>query len=405
MPLFKYRAVDSQGEPDEGTIEEKTAVRVSAMLSERGLQVSSIERVAKPIGFQSLKRPLSWQDVEVMSDHLAMVARSGLPMAPALRDLARDVRSPRLKAIADEIRGDLESGSTLEDAFEKRPDAFPPMYTSVIRAGERSGNLSGVLSMLQSYSSRMLDLQAGIRFAMVYPVFILGVTIALTMFLLIKVMPVFADIFSDLGGALPAPTKFWLEISDFIAAHGVGLFVVTPLVALALVLGYRLLTRTDAIDYWIDRARDFIPVLGGTHKLAATARFSRTLGLLLSSGVPIIESLDLAAAAAGHAVMRRKVNRAVVMVNSGMTVSQALGDTGYFPHLFSWLLRTGEERGEVPEALLDTADTYEREVMRRDKSFVLLIEPVMIVFVAMLVGSIVVSLYLPIFTLGDQINK
>lgn len=405
MPLFKYRAVDSQGEPHEGTMEEKSAIRVGAMLSEQGLQVSSIERVAKPIGIQSLKRPLTWQDVELMSDHLAMVARSGLPMVPALRDLARDVRRPRLKAFAEEIRSDLEKGSTLAEAFAKRPDAFPPMYTSVIRAGERSGNLSGVLAMLQSYSSRMLDMKASIQFAMIYPAFVLGITLTLTMFLLFKVLPVFADIFGTLGGTLPAPTRFWLDISDFLAGHVVGLFIVTPLVALALVLGYRLLTRTDAVDYWIDIVWDSIPVLGRTHKLAATARFSRTLGLMLASGVPIIESLNLSAAAAGHAALRRKVNRAVVMVNSGMTVSQALGDTGYFPHLFSWLLRTGEERGEVPEALLDTADTYEREVMRRDKSFVLLIEPALIVLVASLVGSIVVSLYLPIFTLGDQINQ
>lgn len=405
MPLFRYRAVDAKGAASEGTMEESSPHRVTAILQERGLQVSDVQRVGKRPGFLPRKKALTWEDLDLFNGHLLAITRSGLPLAPALQGMAQDVRSRRLKPILEEIQRDLERGSSLEDALNRHPDSFPHVYASAIRAGERSGNLTGVLAMLSTYSSRVLDMRAGIQTAMAYPTFVLIVVLFLVIFLLTEVLPVFTEIFQDFGSGLPAPTQFWMDVSEFLGQNLEVFLILAGVLVGGAFFCVKFMRRYDFGVYYLHWAREHLPLVGRTYKVNALARFARTLGLLLSSNVPILESLDLAAAAADSAVLRSRARSAAVHVAGGERVADALESTGYFSRMFCWLCSTGEERGEAHTALLGIADSFDREVARRNRLMMMLLGPAMVLILACIVGSIVVALYLPIFTLGDAISQ
>ena len=385
-------------------MDESSARRVTAILEERGLQVSEVERVGKRAGFARLGRPLRLEDLELFNDHLLAVAKSGLPMAPALKGIAKDFHKKRLRRIVQSIQADLEKGSSLDEALSKHPDSFPPIYATAIRAGERAGNLSGVLSVLNTHSSRMIDIRNTVQAAFAYPILVLICAAGVMSFLLVKVIPVFDEIFQDFGVGLPAPTQFWVDISRVMNANLVPISVMAILVFAGWPAFARLARRTYRGGYIVDWLKHYIPVVGKTFIEGSLARFSRSLGILLAGGVPIVESLDLASAASGNAVLREKVRLATLDVAGGQRVADALSDTGYFSHTFCWLFSIGEERGELDEALMTIAGTYEREIARRDRLFGFLIGPVLVIFLALAVGSMVVALYLPIFTLGDAIG-
>ncbi|MCK5556840.1 MAG: type II secretion system F family protein, partial [Candidatus Hydrogenedentes bacterium] len=192
MPLFKYGGVDKDGKAVEGTMEEASAVRVTTILRERGLQVSAVDEVGKGPGFLRVKSRLTWDDLDLFNRQLLAITKSGLPLAPSLKALAEDIKSRRLKPVLEDIRSQIESGSTLEEAISRHPESFSPVYTSIIRAGERTGNLSGVLSHLSTYSARMVEMKNSIQEALAYPLVVLVAACGVVGFLLVKVVPVFA---------------------------------------------------------------------------------------------------------------------------------------------------------------------------------------------------------------------
>jgi type II secretory pathway component PulF len=405
MPLYRYRAVDHDGKAVEGTMEAESARLATAALKERGLQVNAVEDAeGQQRGFPRMKQHLTWQDLDLCNHQLLAIVKSGLPLAPSLRALAEEINSRRLKRVLDDVRVQIEAGSSLEEAISRHPESFSPVYRAMIRAGERTGNLSGVLNQLTAYSSRMVEMKNSVQEAVAYPILILVACVAILGFIMVKVVPVFAAIYGDFGGRLPGPTQLVVDISDFVVRHKIALpaCVIGGVVLLWLIV--RLLHRAESGRYALDWLKLRVPIFGALYSSASLARFSRSLGLLLGSRVPIGESLDLASAASGNAVLRAAVTDALNRIQAGERMSEAFASTGFFAHTFCWMLSTAEDRGDVEGALLELADAYETGVTRMDKLVLMLVGPILVVAVAIVIGFLIISLYLPIFMLGDAIQ-
>jgi len=408
MPLFEYKAVDLEGRAVEGTMDGLSARRVTEMLQERELQVNSVKEVGRRPGLLQRLRPhLNWEDIDLLNEQLAAITRSGLPIAPSLKALGQDISNRRLKPVLEDIHGQLESGSSLEAAFGRHPApaSFPPIYRSMLRAGERTGNLSGVLSHLCTYSARMLEVKNGIQEAIAYPILVIMATCLVVGFLMAKVIPTFASTFEEFGAVLPALTQFVVDISVFFVRHGVAVLVWTGAGLIVLTLGFKSLHRSEGGGYALDWLKIHMPVFGKLFRAASMARFSQSLGLLLASNVPVLESLDLAAASAGNAVLREAVRDAARRIEGGESMSAAFESSGGFGHSFCWMIATAEERGEVDGALLNLADSFERSIGRTQRFILTFIGPAVIILIGFIVATIVIAMYLPIFMLGDAINQ
>jgi type IV pilus assembly protein PilC len=403
MTLYRYRAVDEEGRPVEGTMEEGSARRVTSALQERGLSVNTVEELHKPKGLLRVSSRLTWTELNLFAEQLGAIARSELPLAPSLRALAADLKNPRLKPVLDRLCSDLEHGVALDDAIAAQHQSFPAIFPSLLRAGERTGNLPGVLQALTGYTGRMVNLRNMLQTALAYPAMVIVVTLGILTFMLLKVVPVFADIFKEFGGQLPWPTQFWMNVSTFVVFRwhlvlGAGFAGI----ALVVFLG-KLLKRSESGRCWLDSIHLHVPVLGRLRYLLATARFSRTLGLLLASRVPVLDSLELAAATAESPLLQRAAEEACMRVAAGERIADALRSTGFFGYQFCWLLGVGEGRGQAEEALENIAAGLDRELASRDRMLGVLISPILLVLLGTLLGSVIVSLYLPIYSLGHII--
>lgn len=404
MALFRYRATDNQENSVEGTMEDISAQRVVQNLLEKGLRTSSVERVEPEPSFFLSRRALTWKDLEQLNGQLAMIVRGGVPLAPSIAAMARDLRNPRLQALLEEVRVDLEAGQPLSEAFGKHSKDFPPVYLSLIRAGERAGNLSPVFMHLSGYSRNMLELKSRLQEILTYPIILVATACALVIFLLMYVVPVFASIFADFGGQLPAPTQLLVSLSNVLTNHSSALLAVVGAVALALLSAPLLLRQVDSKGYLRDRFKTWVPVFGRFYVQASVVRFSRALRMMIESNVPLVESLQLAAAASGNAVMERAVAEAARGVEGGATLADSLERTRYFDNGFCWLLRNAEQRGEIQSTLYLLEDEYSRTLDHLRNVVLTVAGPGIVFITGLLVGFIVLSLYLPIFSLGDVIG-
>ena len=404
MALFNYKGVDPEGNPVEGIIEEESARRVVLILEERGLDVYTVEETGPKRRLFPSKDRLTWADLEDLNEQLLTITREKLPITYAIGELTRDLRNRRVKRVLEDIRRHVEAGNSLEEAFSLHPESFSPVYTTLIRAGERAGNLAGVFACLSGYSRRMAELKNQVQEALAYPLIVATAAFALVVGLLVWVVPTFGEIFMDFGGQLPAPTRLLLSVSHLVKdnlvywASGAGIALAVGLVFL------RALLRTSSSGYAMDRAKLLTPAFGRMYAATSLERFCRSLGMLLEARVPLLESLDLAVATTGNAVLRRAVTAAAQQVSAGSPLADALADSGYFENLFCWLLGHAEKRGEMDQTLMVLAENYERTVARVQKWILMLTGPVAAIVVGLIIGYIVVSLYLPIFSLGDVVS-
>jgi len=404
MTQYSYRAVDSEGQDLSGTMEGSSTRHVAQILQERGLTVNEVRETYPKRGLLRVVQSLTWDDIEICCQHLHSIAKGGMPLGPPLKHLAEDLRNPRLKPVLERMHQDLENGVSLEEAVERQRGAFPRVFPAILRAGEASGNLAGVLQLLVEYAARMVQLKNTLQTVMIYPMLLIFASALVLWFLMVKVVPVYAEIFRDFGTKLPAPTVFWVGVSDGLSAMGWEWVLVLGGAVAALYGVRRLLERTQTGRVWSDTILLHLPGIGRTYYLVSAGRFARTLSLLLTSRVPILNSLELAGSVSGSAQIERAAEEAAVGVAGGERLSDALGRTKLFGAHFRWLLSTGEDRGEAETALDSFADACQREVMLRDKMLGLFIAPALIVIMGILIGSIVISLYLPIFSLGDAIG-
>ena len=402
MPLFKYRAVDGEGNPVDGTMEGPFAHQVVVALQQQGLAVNAVSRVGRE-KLPVTSRRLSWHDIEQLNSQLLMATKSSLPLAPSIAAMAHELDNPRIKPVLEDVRQQLEAGHSLEEALSRHPRAFSPVYRALVSAGETAGNLPGVFRALADYSRSMTDFKSNIQLALMYPVLVIAFAAFVIAGLLWKVVPQFADIFDDFGAGLPAPTQFLMNLSDALRYH--GFLILCALVLLAAVfIAFYINGRRGERHYWADWLKLRIPVVRRLYMLTSVMQFTRAFALLLEARVPLLESLELAGAAAGNAVLHRRMRMAARDLNAGSSIGQALEKARIYDSGSCWLIANAEKNGNLEETLEALAEEHARALSYLYRSLTTIIGPAIVVSIGLVIGFIVVALYLPIFSLGDAIS-
>lgn len=404
MTRYRYRALDGDGAPCRGEVDGDSPYALTQALASQGYTVTGIEAV-EPHGLaRGRAGRLGWEDLRLFSQQLASITRSGYPLAPALKAMAQDLHRPRLRNALELIHGDLERGVSLSEALGRQRHRFPSAYVALIQAGEVTGNLSAVLDLMTRHASKMTSARHRFKLAMIYPVVLMLSTLFVLANLLLFTIPVFADVFVEMEAELPASTRLLIYLSEVFRAHWPVISATVPLAVGALISGYVAVRQTDGGRYATDWLKLYLPSIGACYYGAVQARFCYTLGLLLAARVPVVSALDLAGASAGCAVLERGCLRAADSIAAGERLTDSLRQTRFFGHNFVWLLGTGEDRGGVEEALENLADSFDRETQARERTLGMFTAPMLTAIIGLIIGFIVVAMYLPIFTLGDQMG-
>jgi type IV pilus assembly protein PilC len=410
MAEFAYVAKTMTGEEQSGFLTGTTADEVVGHLHARGMVVLYVtEHKARAHGFVAgfrsfASKPIGHvgtRDIALFTRQFATVLAAGIPLVRALRGLAADTGSRTLsKAILD-IATRIERGEAVSEAMAAHPEAFNSMYVSMIRAGERAGTLDDILEHLAVYLEKIDAIKTKVRSAMSYPVFVLCFAVVATLFLLLKIVPTFEKIYADFGQKLPGMTLLILNISNAIRSHA----FLSLGIAVLVIVGLMLLGRTKPGRYAFDTFMIKMWIFGPIVRKAVMSRFARTFGILLKSGLPMLEGLELVRGATGNAVVSKAVADARAKIAAGQGITQAFRSTRKFPEMVLQLMATGEESGEMDSMLLKASDFYDRQVEAAVHGLTSLIEPLLVVLVGAMIGVIVVAMFLPIFYLGDTILK
>jgi len=409
MPVFEYKARDRAGKVIAATMEAGSQREVAASLREKGYFVSEIKSprrglntdIKLPTWLDPTSRP-GVRDVTVFSRQFATVINAGLPVVQSLSILQRQTEKQGFKDALKKIREDVETGLPLSDAMAKYPGIFNKLYIYLVKAGEVSGNLDGILERVAAYLEKQAELRGKIRTALTYPTVVLIIAIAVTFFLLTGIVPQFATILDQLGGELPIITRVLIGVSDFLR----NLWWLLLLVIIGTVIGLRLWYRTDNGRHALDRLALRIPVFGVLIQKTAIANFSSTFGLLLRSGVNILESLEITKGAARNAIVEDILQETKESVQRGEQISVTLMKyPRVFPPLVSSMTAIGEETGAVDSMMQKIAQFYEREVDEAVASLTAALEPALIVFLGVIVGFIVAGMFLPMFSIIGQLSS
>lgn len=401
---FRYRAQDLEGASVDGTMEEGTAYRVRQKLEERGLKVLAVERTDRPAGLIRVSERLTWEELELLSRQLAALVRHGLPLPQSLGAMARDAGGARLRPVLERMRQDLEQGHALEEAVARQHNVFPRFFAPLLRAGESAGNLGGVLQMLATYTGAEVRARHALRAALAYPLATLAFTLLIIGFILTWLIPQFEEIFDTFGGQLPALTAFLFRVSTA-ATDSAGMFLgLAAIAGIGIVVLALRGVRGDTARYWLDAIWLRVPGFGRLHYHTSVARFARTLGILLESRAPVLDSLELAAAASDSALLEKAVEEAALRVAAGEGISDGLGASGFFDHQFCWMTGVGEARGDLLNALGACAEMAEREAGIRGGQLRTMLPYAFVLATGALIFLVILAVYLPIFSLGNQIT-
>lgn len=385
-----------------------TADHAIEELHRRGLVVLHVteDRSARPGHVPWYRKEISLlsggtptRDLALFTRQLATLFEAGIPLVRGLRGLSADETNRALSRTVRDVADRVETGSSLSDAMAHHPRAFNRLYVSMVQAGEGSGTLEEILEHLAVYLEKIDALKTRIRSAMSYPILVLVVATIITLFLLLKIVPTFQQIYADLNAELPLPTRVVLWVSNTIQDN---LLITTGLLALIAVL-VALWRRTPAGRYQWDGLMISLPVFGPVIRKAVISRFTRTFGILLKSGLPVMETLELVKGATGNAVVERAISSARDEIGKGREITAAFRSTKKMPEMVLQLMATGEESGQLDAMLMKASDFYDRQVEAAVQGLASLIEPLLIVFVGIVVGVVVITMYLPIFYLGDAI--
>ena len=396
MPQFRYRVVSPEGTPLEDTIEAATAHQATLRLQERGYTVNSVEPVQAE--FRAGRgAQLSWVELELLVRQLQSITERNLPLVPALRAFTAEMKGSALKGVVDQVRIDLERGATIEEAIRNRGNALPPLFAAAVKAGESSGaGLPGVLKILTEHSARMITLQNTLHTALAYPLVVAGMAVGIAMLLLWKVMPVYADMARNNGVGFQQG-RVVATMANAVADNPATSSVFLVAVAAIALWGTRKLTQAHANTLRADRIKLRVPRFGRVYYQITLARFSRTLAALLGARVPVVEALELAAAASGSPMLQQAVGDAAPRVALGNRISDALRASGYFGPGYCWLLGTAEARNAAEEALVNLAESSEREAAASDQMNLQLIGPLALIVAGSLILLITMQFVMPMY--------
>jgi type IV pilus assembly protein PilC len=406
MAVYRWQGVSPKGESLKGEMEATSREAVIIRLRSQRIQPkpSAIKEKGKGLDWEipmpTFGSPVKARDVVIFTRQFATMIDAGLPIVQCLQILGAQTDSKPFRKVITAVKDDVESGTMLAEGIRKHAKVFSDLYTSMVQAGEVAGILDTILVRLANYLEKAAKLKSKIKGAMIYPTCIVVAAILVTTVLLIWVIPVFAEVFTSFGAALPAPTQFVINLSNFTVNHIWGLLG-TPIVA-AIVL--RQVYRTEGGQLWIDRFMLRVPIFGPMIRKAAIARFTRTLGTLVSSGVPILDALSITARTAGNKVLERAIVQARSSIASGRTIADPLIEAKVFPPMVCQMIAVGETTGSLDSMLQKIADFYEDEVDNTVANLMSLLEPAVILFLGVVIGGLVVAMYLPIFRLGSVIE-
>ena len=396
MPVFTYSARANNGELLQGEIELPSKDEVVGYLVRQKLRPVSVQAKAKDISF-TFGTGVKTRDIVIFTRQFATMINSGLPLVQSLSILSEQTENKIFAKIINQVLQDIQAGMTLADAMKKHPKIFTELFVNMVAAGEAGGILDTILLRLATFLEKNDALVRKIKGAMTYPAVMLGVVIIATTILLWKVVPVFAGIFTEANLDLPAPTKVVLAISSFLQSYIV--YMVLGIIAFVFLL--RRYYKTEQGQLVIDGLMLKLPVLGVLLRKSAVSRFTRTLGTLVSSGVSILEGLQITARTAGNRVIHDAVMASRASIAGGATISEPLKASGVFPPMVVQMINVGEQTGGLDEMLSKIADFYDDEVDAAVSALTSILEPIMIVVMGVVIGGIVVAMYLPMF---DMIN-
>jgi len=397
--IFLWEGRDKRGVRLKGQQVATTPNLVRAELRRQGINPIRVRKKPKPLfgGAGSRIRP---KDIAVFSRQLATMLKSGVPLVTAFQIIAGGTKNPRMRKMVDKIRADVESGSSLYESLSEHPIQFDELYTNLVKAGESAGVLDTILDEIATYRERIESIKGKIKKALYYPSAVIAVAIIVTAILLIFVIPQFEGIFQSFGADLPAFTRLVLNASEFLRDN--GLIVIVALIAgiTGIIMAKK---RSPRFDHWIDRVSLKIPLVGPILEKAAIARFCRTLAITFAAGVPLVEALGIVAGSTGNAVYNDASARIREDVAVGHQLQLAMQQTNVFPNMVVQMAAIGEEAGSLDEMLIKVAEAYEEEVNNAVDALSSLLEPIIIVIVGLLVGTMVVAMYLPIFKMAAVI--
>ena len=399
MPVFNWKARSVKGEVYNGELTAANPQEVIGYLRRRRLIVVAVNPKPREIKL-SLGGSIKTRDIVLLSRQFATMINSGLPLVQCLSILAQQTENPKLRDTINSIRVDVEAGNTLADSMQKFPRLFSTLYVSMVGAGEAGGILDTIMLRLSEYLEKNDSIIRKIKGAMIYPMVVFIAAIACVSILLIFVIPIFAKMFKDMNLELPLPTRVVVGLSDFL----VGYWWVILLAVGSAIFGLKRYRRTDRGEYNIDAFLLKVPVLGDLLRKSAVSRFTRTLGTLITSGVSILQGLEVTARTSGNRVVHDAVMGSRLSIASGETITKPLKDANVFPPMVIQMINVGEQTGGLDQMLVKIADFYDEEVDTAVESLTAALEPVMIVFLGIIVGGMVVSMYLPIFDLITKMH-
>lgn len=399
MQVFTWQAVAKNGEARKGEIEAENESFVLNQLRKQGLKDIKVSK--KTAGFQLFKPKIEEQDIVVFIRQLAVMVGAGLPLVTCFDLVAKGSENPVIREIITRIRTAIESGTNLSDAMGKETLMFDELSVNLIRAGEQSGILDKVLNRLAIYKEKAAILKGKVKSALTYPISVLVIALVITALLMIKVVPVFADLFISFGAELPAPTRIVVNISEWTQKWW---YVVVGLIYITLKVFSSAYNKSVKFHYQMDKLSLNLPVFGPIIRKAAVARFARTFSTMLAAGTPILECLYNVAKTAGNKVLEEAVANSGKSISEGRTLTEPLVECGIFPTMVTQMISIGESTGNLEVMLNKVADFYEEEVDRAVDNLKALLEPLIMAILGVLIGGLVVAMYLPIFQMGAVVG-
>ncbi|MDR6219527.1 type II secretion system F family protein [Deinococcus soli (ex Cha et al. 2016)] len=406
MPVFEYRVRDRSGKVLKSQMEAETANQVRDALRSKGLMIVEIKAPKSGLNADIKipfldNRPPSLKQVAIFSKQLATLINAGVPLVQSLAILQKQIDHKGFQGVVKEMRGEIEAGTPLSDALAKHPKIFNRLYLNLVRAGETSGTLDSVLERVAAFQEKELALRGKIKSALTYPVVVLVFAILITYFLLTTIVPQFAGILAQLNAPLPFITRMLMAVSNFLQNQILLMLVIGA----ALTFLYRWYYSTPKGRVIIDDIKLRVPILGNLIQKSAISSFARTFGLLISSGVNIIESLEITKGTANNAIVEESIENAKNVVMVGEQMSSSLATSKVFPPMVVSMISIGEETGSLDSMLGKVGDFYDREVDEAVDSMTAAIEPLMIVFLGGIVGVIVAGMFLPMFAIIGQLSQ
>lgn len=406
MAIFRWQGVGPNGETVKGEMDAPNASAVAARLRLRRIRPLPDRIRAKGRGLDrelripGLGEKIKRRDVVIFTRQLATMIDAGLPIVQALDLLAQQTENKIFSGVIATLKHDVESGLAFAESLAKHPTVFDELYTNMVSAGELGGMLDTILVRLAAYMEKAVKLRAKIKSAMIYPISVIGIAVLVTALLLVYVIPVFGEMFASFGEELPLPTQIAINLSSVALAY--FWYMLAGIVGT--IIGIRAYYRTERGRQVIDGIVLRLPIVGDIFRKTAVARFTRTLSTLVSSGVPILDSLAITGKTAGNKVVENAVLAARQSISEGKTLADPLIRSQVFSPMVCQMVQVGETTGALDAMLSKIADFYDDEVDTAASNLTTLVEPVVILFLGVVIGGIIVSMYLPIFQLGSVLN-